>query len=175
MFGAQPLGCQRRGHAEAWTPNNADAGTGVQKWFFQTGSKITFMNITRRNFLLLTAGLMSGCQSADDGVMTVPIEKRTVNAGPAGNYAADGIYKKFDALGFFIIQRDGKLLALSSFCTHRRCKLAAEADRSFYCKCHGSTFDPAGHVTEGPAKRDLPIFPSYKNGQGELMVDVPAM
>ncbi len=60
-----------------------------------------------------------------------------------------GNYRDF---GFFVIRRGDQLLALSAICTHRKCKLYAEPDSSFYCKCHGSTFDPCRPVCcKGPA------------------------
>ena len=74
--------------------------------------------------------------------------------------------------GFFVIRNGEKLIALSAICTHRKCRLFAEPNRSFYCKCHGSTFDPAGKVTSGPAKRDLPILPVFVNEKGQLLVTV---
>jgi Rieske Fe-S protein len=84
------------------------------------------------------------------------------------------VYTAFRNRGFFIVRRGEKLFALSAICTHRRCKLDVERDHSFYCPCHGSTFDPAGHVTEGPAKRDLPVFATSIGERGELMVRIPA-
>jgi Rieske Fe-S protein len=127
------------------------------------------MKINRRQFLLLTAGLAAGCKAVDDGGVTAN-EERTINTGLASNYAADGVYSNFRDQGFFLIRKGDELFALSSICTHRKCKLTAERDRSFYCKCHGSTFDPDGHVTEGPARRDLPLLPAYINEQGQLIV-----
>jgi Rieske Fe-S protein len=129
------------------------------------------MKINRRQFLLLTAGFVAGCKAVDNGGFTES-EERTVNAGLVGNYAADGVYGNFRDQGFFLIRKSEKLFALSAICTHRKCKLTAEPDKSFYCKCHGSTFDPAGHVTEGPARRDLPLLPAYTNEQGQLIVKV---
>ena len=96
-----------------------------------------------------------------------------VDAGPAENYAADGVYENFRSQGFFLVRKGGRLFALSAICTHRRCKLKAEPDHTFYCPCHGSTFDPAGHVTEGPAKRDLPVFATLRTENGRLMVTLP--
>ncbi|HUJ71334.1 MAG TPA: Rieske 2Fe-2S domain-containing protein, partial [Verrucomicrobiae bacterium] len=55
-----------------------------------------------------------------------------------------------------------------------RCKLSGERDRSFYCPCHGSTFNPDGKVTEGPATRNLPALPSFTNEDAQLLVTVPA-
>ena len=49
---------------------------------------------------------------------------------------------------FFIVRKGASLFALSAICTHRHCKLEAEADKTFYCPCHGSTFDPEGKVTD---------------------------
>jgi len=131
------------------------------------------MNISRRQFLLLTAGLAAGCQVANDGGNSE--QTHAINAGPVGHYAADGIYSNYRDEGFFIIRQGERLFALSTICTHRKCKLFAEPDRSFYCKCHGSTFDPAGHVTEGPARRDLPVLPTETNGQGEMVVRVSVL
>ena len=128
------------------------------------------VKLNRRQFLLLTAGLVAGCQTAKD----VGVSTRTINAGSVGNYTNDGVYNNFCDEGIFLIRRDGKLFALSAICTHRKCKLNVERDKSFYCKCHGSTFDPNGHVTEGPAKRDLPVLPSFTNENGQLIVTIAA-
>ena len=130
------------------------------------------MNLTRREFLLLTAGMVAGCKAVDGN--SIASQERTVNAGPVRNYAADGVYNHFRDQGFFIIRRGDQLFALSAICTHRKCKLTAEPDRSFLCPCHGSTFDPTGHVTEGPARRDLPTLPTDTNEQGQLIVNVTA-
>ena len=134
------------------------------------------MMINRRQFLLLTAGLAAGCKAVKDSVGVTAVNAgHTVNAGPASNYAADGVYNNFRDQGFFVIRQDGKLFALSAICTHRKCKLTAEPDRSFYCKCHGSTFDPDGHVTKAPARRDLPVFSTTTDENGQLLVKLPAM
>jgi cytochrome b6-f complex iron-sulfur subunit len=97
-----------------------------------------------------------------------------INAGPVGDYATDGVYGRFRALGFFIIRRGNNLFALSSVCTHRHCLVDAESDRSFLCPCHGSAFAPNGQVTEGPARRNLPVLSTSINEKGELLVKVPA-
>jgi Rieske Fe-S protein len=128
------------------------------------------MILNRRQFVLLSVGLAAGCRSAVEESHA----ERLVNAGPAGNYATDGVYGRYCDLGVFIVRKGDKLFALSAICTHRRCKIKAEADRSFYCPCHGSTFDPLGRVTAGPAKRDLPVFTSLVDEQGNLIVTVPA-
>ena len=129
------------------------------------------MILNRRQFLILTVGLAAGCRSAVEENHA----ERLVNAGPAANYAADGVYGRYRDLGVFVVRKGDKLFALSAICTHRRCKIKAEADRTFYCPCHGSTFDSDGHVTTGPAKRDLPVFMTSVDERGNLLVTVPAL
>ena len=94
-----------------------------------------------------------------------------MDAGPASQYAADGVYPRFRDRGFFLVRRGDQLVAYSSICTHRTCPLNAQADGSFLCTCHGSTFDPQGHVTKGPATKDLPVLPVVIDPQsGHVMV-----
>jgi len=130
------------------------------------------MELNRRDFLLLAAAAAAGCQCGCASAAGAQPE-HVVNAGPAARFAADGLYTQFHNQGFFLIRRDGRLFALSSYCTHRKCKLSAEPDRSFYCKCHGSTFAPDGKVTQGPATRNLPQLRVEPNDQGQLLVTVP--
>ena len=100
--------------------------------------------------------------------------ERTVNAGAASQYASDGVYAAFRNQGFFIVRQGERLFAISAICTHRKCKLDVEPDHSFHCPCHGSTFDPGGKVTSGPAKRNLPLPPVFVNEQGQLLVTISA-
>jgi Rieske Fe-S protein len=134
-------------------------------------------DMNRRRFLFLTAAagatVATGCDTAKTGGSAVPPE-RLINAGPVADYASDGVHDRFRNLGFFVIRRAESLIVLSAVCTHRKCTLEAEQDRSFYCPCHGSTFDPAGHVMTGPAKRNLPVLPSSVDERGQLLVRVPA-
>jgi Rieske Fe-S protein len=132
------------------------------------------MNIDRREFLALTTSAVACAATecfalADSGA---PVQ--VVDAGPASAFAADGVYSNFRAFGFFVVRKGDKLFALSSFCTHRNVQLTPEPDCSFYCKRHGSTFTPDGHVTKGPAKRDLPILATSVNNAGHLLVSLPA-
>jgi cytochrome b6-f complex iron-sulfur subunit len=134
--------------------------------------------ISRRQFLIWTAvALVTGRRALADGGhaggSAALRTDRVINAGAVGQYAADGLYDKFRDQGFFVVRKGEKLFVISSSCTHRRCKLTAESNRSFYCPCHGSKFDPDGKVTTGPARRDLPTLPSFTNEAGELCVRVP--
>jgi Rieske Fe-S protein len=124
-------------------------------------------SMSRRQFLSLAAAILAGPNALDASA------GRVVDAGPVSSYGPEGVYDRFRDQGFFVIRNGKRLLALSAFCTHRKCKLAAQSDRSFYCPCHGSTFDPNGKVTAGPAKRDLPLFPVVVNESGHLLVELP--
>ena len=128
------------------------------------------MIISRRQFLLLASGLAGVCQTAS---LIAADKVQSVNSGAVNQFAKDGVYNTFRDQGFFIVRKGDKLFALSAICTHRKCKLTAQTDRSFYCKCHGSTFDPDGHVTAGPARRNLPVLSTHTNEHNQLLVDVP--
>jgi cytochrome b6-f complex iron-sulfur subunit len=139
------------------------------------------MSLNRRDFLVLaTATATAGCQSQGSGdastaapsASSVSLEQ-IVDAGPAIHYEADGVYARFRDRGFFIVRSGGRLFALSAVCTHRACNLDPVADHSFYCKCHGSTFDPDGKVTAGPAKLDMPRLTTSVGDQGQLLVHIP--
>ena len=129
--------------------------------------------LNRRKFLALAAAVVASPKGEDARNANDAHSEQAVDAGPIGNYTSDGVYGGFRDLGFFVVRKGAKLIAFSAFCTHRRCKLAAERDLTFYCKCHGSTFDPSGKVTAGPANRDLPILPTLTDERGHLIVRVP--
>ena len=131
------------------------------------------MNLNRREFLILTAVFAVGCRSTENPGMASAGRGGVVNAGPVGNYTADGVYSAFRSQGFFIIRQGSKLFALSSVCTHRRCLVKAGQNHSFDCPCHGSAFGPDGRVTHGPARRNLPMLASVVNEAGQLLVTVP--
>ena len=113
-----------------------------------------------------------GSGSTPGGNSSSAVRGKVINAGPASQYLADGVYTRYRYGGFFIVRRGVNLVAISSICTHRKCKLNTEADKTFSCPCHGSTFDPEGHVTKGPARRDLPMYEVSTNEKGELMVTI---
>jgi Rieske Fe-S protein len=130
--------------------------------------------MNRRQFLMLAAACAAMTNPKSVHARNPPGSRaeQLIDAGPLSNYSSDGLYADFRDLGFFVIRKGDKLIALSSYCTHRKCKLTAERDHSFYCKCHGSTFDPGGKVTEGPATRNLPEL-STTNEKGRLLVKIP--
>ena len=128
------------------------------------------MDLDRRQFIVLTTAAVAGCNAGSTLGPGASVVGQSVDAGPIDNYSADGVYGAFRDRGFFLIRSGGKLRALSSICTHRACALTPASDRSFFCKCHGSTFDPDGRVTKGPARRDLPAYQVMINEQGHVIV-----
>ena len=143
------------------------------------------MDIDRRRFVLASAAFaVTACcggrraRAAGDAPPAAPATDagaeaggNVVDAGPLADIKADGVYGNgFREQGFFVIRRDKKVFALSSVCTHKGCKVRAQEDGSFLCRCHKSTFDADGRVTKGPATRDLPRLPVADDERNHLLV-----
>ncbi|MGB3788035.1 MAG: Rieske 2Fe-2S domain-containing protein [Phormidesmis sp.] len=66
-----------------------------------------------------------------------------------------------DRLAYLVVE-DGPAIstyAISAVCTHRGCAVDWDAAaQMFVCPCHGSRYDEAGRVAEGPARRDLALI-----------------
>ena len=129
--------------------------------------------LQRRDFIAAAvAATIVGWRRGIAVAVQGPSAKDVVDAGPLSDYPRDDVYDQYRQDGAFIIRRDQQVFALSSICTHKGCKLRVADDLSFYCKCHHSTFDKDGHVTKGPAKRDLPRLPVRLNEARHVLVDV---
>jgi Rieske Fe-S protein len=133
------------------------------------------MSLNRREFVVLTCAMAAGCASQAGENAPVQLRVVSIDAGPVTDFAADGVYDRFRDRGFFIVRHGQTLEALSAICTHRKCKVKAEPNDSFYCKCHGSRFDPDGRVTEGPATQNLPVLPTSISDNGHLLVHAVAV
>ena len=57
----------------------------------------------------------------------------------------------------------GNYKAILPVCTHRGCSVRKTRD-GFNCPCHGSRYDLAGNVTNGPATKPLTLYPIKKVG-----------
>lgn len=136
------------------------------------------MSLTRRQFVILTsASLVVGCQANDGDVGNSPLlspllSPHDVDCGPATRYTREGVYAAFRDQGVYLVRQRGEWLALSSICTHRNCEIQPADAATYLCSCHGSTFDAGGHVTKGPAQKDLPRFATSIDGRGHLIVHV---
>jgi len=144
------------------------------------------MPLNRRQFVILTVTAAAGCGESGEtsppaaqpapapatGSPAKESNQGVVDVGPLTDFPADGVYDSFRSDGLFVVRRNGQLFALSSICTHKGCKVRAKEDQSFYCKCHGSTFDPDGRVTKSPAKRDLPRLAVRTDEKAHILVDL---
>ena len=78
--------------------------------------------------------------------------------------------------GVWIVNTAGKLLAISTVCTHLGCTPNwLEGDQKFKCPCHGSGYYKDGVNFEGPTPRPLERFRVYVNPtSGKVVVDKTA-
>ena len=130
------------------------------------------MNINRREFLVvlgstaaLAASSSTGWAADEDGQAYDVIDVGALDA-----FEQDKVYDEHREQGFFMIRRGDEVFALSSICTHKGCKVRAQEDQSFLCKCHKSRFDPEGKVLNGPAMRDLPRLSVKLSEQDHVLV-----
>lgn len=62
---------------------------------------------------------------------------------------------------------EGKVVALDMVCTHWSCDVDwSEKGQELECPCHGSRFDTAGKVLEGPADEPLAVYPVTEDAEG---------
>lgn len=71
----------------------------------------------------------------------------------------------------FVLRNDVGLGAFSCRCTHLGCTVRRTAE-GFVCPCHGAEFGPLGEVISGPARRPLPWYRVWLEGDGRLWVDL---
>jgi cytochrome b6-f complex iron-sulfur subunit len=71
----------------------------------------------------------------------------------------------------FVCRTPEGFYAVSAICTHLGCNVSREEGRGFACPCHGSAFDEAGRVLNGPAAWPLPRYSLSLSRRGELVVD----
>ncbi len=70
----------------------------------------------------------------------------------------------------WLLRDGGGVYALAATCTHLGCTVRWEGGR-FHCPCHGSEYDAAGGVLQGPATRALPTVWVGTDAAGHLLVD----
>lgn len=72
----------------------------------------------------------------------------------------------------YVVHGEAGLFAVSATCTHLGCLTRYEKENNrIFCPCHGSRYDTAGNVTNGPAPRPLPRF-ALTLENGVLVIDV---
>jgi Rieske Fe-S protein len=136
------------------------------------------MAIDRREFVASVASFVAATamvRTLRADATSAPVaasQASIIDAGPASAFTTDGVYDATRDQGCFVVRRDEQLVALSSVCTHRGCKVHSQPDGSYICKCHGSAFDSVGKVTKGPAKKGLPHLAVALDSRNHLEVDL---
>lgn len=64
-----------------------------------------------------------------------------------------------------------RFAALSPICTHLGCTVEIQGAH-LVCPCHGSTYDRAGRVLQGPAERALARYGTELTPDGVLVIDL---
>ncbi|MDN5749068.1 MAG: Rieske (2Fe-2S) protein, partial [Pseudonocardia sp.] len=64
---------------------------------------------------------------------------------------------------------EGSFAAFSSVCPHQGCNVGSVEGAEIVCPCHGSRFDLAGNVLNGPAESGLTPRPVTVEG-GQLIL-----
>ena len=127
----------------------------------------------RRQFVTagLTACACAACPALRAFAETAAERGAPVDVGPLDDFRAKGIH---DPQGkgrrFFLVNRGGRLYAVSSTCTHKKVALVARGG-AFKCPRHGSTFTDEGKVTKAPARKALPRFAIRLTDDGRVVVD----
>ena len=66
-----------------------------------------------------------------------------------------------------IRQSSADVIALSAICTHAGCSMDFNAGaQQLTCPCHGSVFNEAGQVVQGPARRPLQTYSASLDSAG---------
>lgn len=72
----------------------------------------------------------------------------------------------------FLVRIEGELVALSEKCTHLGCRVPfCESSNRFECPCHGSVFNRAGELLDGPSPRGLDRHPIEIGEDGLIYID----
>ena len=72
---------------------------------------------------------------------------------------------------YVLVNDDGSFAALSPICTHLGCTVEIQGER-LVCPCHGSTYDRAGAVLQGPAQLPLARYRTTLSADGVLTIDL---
>jgi nitrite reductase/ring-hydroxylating ferredoxin subunit len=133
--------------------------------------------IKRRSFLAwLGAGLAAlvtvGGNRGVAWAQAAPFKKGNRAEIPAAKMQslAPGVPTHFpEARAWLVSGKDDKLAAFDEQCTHKGCKFAWQAQKSYFeCPCHGSRFDRDGKVVNGPASAPLAHLKVEKTKEGSV-------
>jgi len=142
----------------------------------------------RRFFLFTWIGLAWAMLTASSGLLTLGTVRflfpnvlseppSKVKVGAPDNFDEGKVDERFKDKNIWIVKYLGKIIALSTTCTHLGCTPNyLEKEGKFKCPCHGSGFfgpamgDP-GINFEGPAPRPLERWALSIGDDGNVVVD----
>jgi nitrite reductase/ring-hydroxylating ferredoxin subunit len=126
--------------------------------------------LSRRQILQMSALALAAFSPVGKALGAAGTGASAIDAGSLADYGKDGVFDQFASRGFFVIRKEGRIVAQSSICTHRRGRLMPTSD-GFLCKTHNSAFAMDGKVTRPPAKADLVRHAVHIDDKNHLIVD----
>ena len=147
-------------------------------------SRRAFLRTASASAVLATLGIsLTGCGDGNPTGTEPPEEEPGDGDGESG-ITIDGNQITLDLTkddtqaltnegGFLLISEadtmainvDGSTIrAFTSICTHQQCTINQFSDDTFQCPCHGSQYDTAGDVVQGPATQSLAEYDVSQSG-----------
>lgn len=154
-------------------------------------------NISRRDFIKVTTGIVGGLIGLAIGLPTVAYllspslrtseDNSMINLGPLEKFPV-GIPTKFEFTrnkvngwertatnyGLYVVRRiNNEVRVFSDICTHLGCRVSWHPNQEHYISpCHDGHFDLLGNVVSGPPPRPLDEFVTHIEN-GNLIVSLP--
>ncbi len=147
-----------------------------------TDSRRKFLEKAGSSLVIATLGFafFTSCSSIEDADPIAPAPTPPGNSGTgitiSGNTISidlsiqaalktSGNWLLIDNAQTLVANISGAYIALTSVCTHSGCdKNWTFGSNRFTCTCHGSVFDQAGKVIQGPANQPLTQFGAQVTG-----------
>lgn len=134
-----------------------------------TASRRDFLTLAGRGALWATLGASLLALSRFLG-FSEPAPPRIFALDTPDAYAPDTYTPVAGGRAF--IGRDARgLFALAATCTHLGCQVRRAPD-GFQCPCHGSRFDAAGDVVQGPAALPLKRASLSLDAEGRVVINL---
>ncbi len=147
-----------------------------------TDSRRRFLEKAGSSLVIATLGVafFTSCSSTEDADPIAPAPTPPGNSGTGINISGNtisidlniqaalktsGNWLLIDNAQTLVANISGAYIALTSVCTHSGCdKNWTFGSNRFTCTCHGSVFDQAGKVIQGPANQPLTQFGAQVTG-----------
>lgn len=87
----------------------------------------------------------------------------------------DGGFTVIEKEKLFVFRDKDNFRVMTGKCAHFGCLVERQGDETYLCPCHKAEFDKIGHVTKGPAKKDLVWHNTKVESTGEVFVDIKSV